>query len=68
MTKQAEPAAVTVSWGRDYRTSLHNRYEYCVFEGESIVLREGSYSSSAAAKRAGIRAAQAFAERATEAA
>jgi len=47
---------LTISWGRDYRTAT--KYEFCLFEGELLVHREGYFSSSSAAKRAGLKAAQ----------
>jgi hypothetical protein len=51
---------VTMSAGRDYRTG--SRYEYCVFDDEKVVAREGYFTSNAAAKRAGLKAAQAYIE------
>lgn len=51
---------ITVSWGRDYRFASA-RYEFCVFDGELLIHREGAFRSSSAAKRAGIKAAQRFA-------
>lgn len=63
MSKQFE--RVYVSAGRDYQS--HSRYEYCVFgcaageeEGE-IVERQGGFKSNAAAKKAGLKAAEKFA-------
>lgn len=53
MTKQ-----VTISAGRDYNT--YNRYEYCVFDDEKVVARQGGFASNATAKRAGLKAAQAY--------
>ena len=47
---------VTISAGRDYNT--YNRYEFCVFDNEEIVARKGGFSTNAAAKRAGVKAAQ----------
>ena len=49
---------VTMSAGRDYTTS--SRYEFCVFDGEELVAREGLFMNKAAAKRAGLRAAKAY--------
>ena len=47
---------VSVSTGRDYNTTT--RYEYVVFDGENVVARKGYFTSSTAAKRAGVKAAQ----------
>lgn len=55
----AEDAAFTMSVGRDYR--LANRYEYCIFEGELLILRSGCFKTSSGAKRAGLKAVQAYA-------
>lgn len=49
---------LSMSWGRDYASPLHGRYEYVIFRGEEVALREGGFKSSASAKRAGIKAAQ----------
>jgi hypothetical protein len=49
---------ITVSAGRDYNT--YNRYEFCVFDDEKVVLRKGGFSSNAAAKKAGIKAANEY--------
>jgi hypothetical protein len=50
--------SVTMSAGRDYNT--YNRYEFHVFDGEKVVATKGGFSTNAAAKRAGIKAAQAY--------
>lgn len=55
-----EHTEVTLSWGRDYGCGLHDRYEYCVYEGENLVMRHGFFRSSGAAKRAGYKAAEAY--------
>lgn len=49
---------VTISAGRDYNT--YNKYEFCVFDSEVIVARKGGFSSNAAAKRAGLKAAKEY--------
>lgn len=49
---------VSISAGRDYNT--YNRYEFCVFDNEKVVARKGGFSSNAAAKRAGVKAAEAY--------
>ena len=46
---------ITMAAGRDYNT--YNKYEFVVYDGENIVARKGGFSSSAAAKKAGIKAA-----------
>lgn len=51
---------ITMSVGRDYRTTT--KYEFVVFQGELVIHREGYFSSSSAAKRAGLKAAQRFIE------
>ena len=51
--------AITMSVGRDYRTTT--KYEFVIFQGEMVIHREGYFSSSTAAKRAGIKAATKFA-------
>lgn len=48
---------MTISIGRDSNYSI-GRYEYCIFEGDVLVKREGGYKSAAAARRAAIKAAQ----------
>lgn len=48
---------MTLSVGRDNATST--RFEFCLFAGDRLVAREGGFKSSAAARRAGIKAAQA---------
>ena len=54
---------LTMSVGRDYRTST--KFEYVIFEDEEVVARKGFFTSSTQAKRAGIKAAEAiYAERA----
>ena len=52
--------ALSMSVGRDYRTS--SRYEYVIFEDEEVIAREGFFRSSAQAKRAGAKAAQRISE------
>lgn len=52
--------AIKMSWGRDYRTAT--KYEFVLFQGELVIHREGYYSSSSAAKRAGIKAEAKFQE------
>lgn len=52
---------ITMSAGRDYTT--YNKYEYCVFDDEKLVLRKGGFSSNTAAKRAGVKAAQEYLDR-----
>ena len=52
-TKNAE-APRTMSVGRDYNT--YDRYEFVIFEGEEVLLRDGGFKSAATARRAGIRA------------
>ena len=49
-------AKITMSVGRDYRSS--SRYEYVIFAGENVVQREGFFSISTQAKRAGLKAAE----------
>lgn len=44
--------------GRDYR--LAGRYEYVIFKGEELIIRAGCFKTSAAAKRAGLKAAAAL--------
>jgi hypothetical protein len=46
---------LSMSVGRDYRTN--SKYEYVIFEGEKVVQREGYYTTSTQAKRAGLKAA-----------
>ena len=62
MTKTAQTTSdkITMSVGRDYRTTT--KYEFCIFDGEILIHREGFYSSPSAAKRAGLKAAQRFAQ------
>lgn len=48
----------SISWGRDYTSPLHGRYEYCIYLGEKLVARMGGFTSSSTAKRAGLKAAQ----------
>lgn len=50
--------AVHISAGRDYTT--YSKYEYVVFDGEKVVTRKGGFSNNTAAKRAGVKAAQAY--------
>jgi hypothetical protein len=53
---------LSMSVGRDYRTN--SKYEYVIFENEEVVTREGFFSTSTQAKRAGAKAAEAiYAER-----
>jgi hypothetical protein len=47
---------LSMSVGRDYRTN--SRYEYVIFEDEEVVTREGYFTSSTQAKRAGYKAAE----------
>lgn len=47
--------AMTMSVGRDYRTST--RYEYVIFADEKVLAREGFYTTYAAARRAGHKKA-----------
>jgi len=47
-----------MSVGRDYRTA--NKYEYVIFQDEEIAERKGFFPTSTAAKRAGLKAAQAL--------
>ena len=47
---------ITLSVGRDYRTS--SKYEYVVFKGEEVLIRAGFFSSAAKARREGVKAAQ----------
>lgn len=47
---------ITISAGRDYNT--YDKYEYCVFDDERLVLRKGGFSNNGAAKRAGMKAAK----------
>jgi len=49
---------VHISAGRDYTT--YSKYEYVVFDGEKVVACKGGFSNNSAAKRAGIKAAQAY--------
>jgi hypothetical protein len=49
---------VSISAGRDYST--YNKYEFVVFDGENIVARKGGFASNSAAKKAGIKAAEAY--------
>jgi hypothetical protein len=42
--------------GRDYRIS--SKYEYVIFEGEEVVTRQGFFSTSTQAKRAGWKAVE----------
>jgi hypothetical protein len=49
---------ISISAGRDYNT--YDRYEFCVFDGEKVVIRKGGFSSNGAAKRAGIKAANEY--------
>lgn len=49
---------IKISAGRDYNT--YNRYEFCVFDDEEIVARKGGFSNNAAAKKAGIKAAEEY--------
>lgn len=48
---------MTISVGRDSNTST--RFEFCLFAGDRLVAREGGFKSTAAARRAGLKAAQA---------
>jgi hypothetical protein len=50
-----------MSVGRDYNTA--SRHEYCIFDNEEIVAREGGFSRSNAARAAGLRKARALQER-----
>jgi hypothetical protein len=53
---------LSMTVGRDYRTN--SKYEYVIFENEEVVAREGFYTTSTQAKRAGQKAAEAiYAER-----
>lgn len=52
---------LSVSCGRDYR--LHGRfYEYCVFCGDDLIARKGLFKSKAAARKAGVAAAETIME------
>jgi len=51
---------LSMSYGRNYTSPLHGRYEYCIFDGEKLIAREGNFKSSAAAKRAGLKAVRAL--------
>lgn len=53
-----ESGTLYLSVGRDYR--VHGKYEFVVYRGEDIVARKGMFTSSSQAKRAGLKAAQAF--------
>jgi hypothetical protein len=46
---------ISISAGRDYNT--YNKYEFVVFDGEEVITRKGGFSSNAAAKKAGLKAA-----------
>lgn len=48
---------LSISVGRDYASGLHGRFEYAIFDGESLIARKGLFKSSAQAKREAIRAA-----------
>ncbi len=52
---------LSMTVGRDYNCGLATRFEYVIFDGETVVARAGVYKSSAQAKREGIRVAQALA-------
>lgn len=52
---------ITMSAARDYTT--YNKYEFCVFDDEKLVIRKGGFSSNAAAKRAGVKAGNEYIER-----
>lgn len=47
--------SLTMSVGRDYRTN--SKYEYVIYKDEEIVAREGYFTTSTQAKRAGLKAA-----------
>ena len=49
---------LTMSVGRDYRTG--SKYEYVIFDNEEVVARQGFFTTSTQAKRAGLKAAQAL--------
>ena len=52
---------LSVSWGRDYRR--HGRfYEYCIFCDDELIARKGNFTSTTAARKAGIVAANAIME------
>ena len=53
---------ISVSAGRDYNT--YNRYEFCVFDDEKVVARKSGFTTNAAAKRAGVKAAQEYIDKA----
>lgn len=46
---------LTVSTGRDYRHSVG--YEYCVFDGDTLIERAGPFKNNAQAKRHGAKRA-----------
>jgi hypothetical protein len=61
MTENAIPdgaTADTMSVGRDYRSSLSTRYEYVIYCGQGVLTRQGGFTSSSAAKRAGVKRAR----------
>lgn len=58
MTTTDEPSGYSISVGRDYRTG--SKYEYVIFRNEEVVRREGFFSTSTQAKRAGLKAARAL--------
>lgn len=49
---------MNLSVGRDYAAGYSNSYEYVIFDGESVIARKGGFRNAAAARRAGIKAAQ----------
>ena len=60
-TNGAKPMTISISAGRDYNS--YSCYEFCVFENEEIVARQGGFRTNTAAKRAGLKAAQSYADR-----
>jgi hypothetical protein len=48
---------LSMSVGRDYRACT-NKYEYVIFEGEEVVARQGFFTTSTQAKRAGFKKAE----------
>lgn len=49
--------SLSVSFGRDYNHPLRNKFEFCIFDGETLVERQSGFSSTAQAKRAGLKRA-----------
>ncbi len=46
---------ISISVGRDYSLGYSSRYEFCAFNGDRVVHREGNYKTAAAARRAAIK-------------